>query len=76
MLQFVRTFNMVIFWVITLTYLYQIVYLVVGLIARNKKSNYVPKKLHRYAAIIAARNEESVIGDLLKAPLGSLCDCG
>ncbi|MBQ3055809.1 MAG: glycosyltransferase family 2 protein [Oscillospiraceae bacterium] len=66
MLQFVRTFNMVIFWVITLTYLYQIVYLVVGLIARNKKSNYVPKKLHRYAAIIAARNEEAVIGELLK----------
>lgn len=65
MLQFIRTFNMVIFWVITLTYLYQIVYLVVGLIMHHRKMHYVPKKLHRYAAIIAARNEEAVIGELL-----------
>ncbi len=66
MLQFIRTFNMVIFWVITLTYLYQIVYLVVGLITRRRKQNYVPKKLHRYAAIVSARNEAAVIGELLK----------
>lgn len=66
MLQFIRTFNMVIFWVITLTYLYQIVYLVVGLITRRRKQHYIPKKMHRYAAVIAARNEETVIGELLK----------
>jgi len=66
MLQFIKTFNMVIFWVITLTYLYQIVYLVVGLIMHHRKSRYIPKKLHRFAAVVSARNEEAVIGELLK----------
>lgn len=45
-------------------YAYQIVYLFVGLFNKHKLGNE-NAKLHRYAAIISARNEENVIAGLI-----------
>lgn len=47
----------------TLCYFYQFLYLPVPLIKRDKPHR--PEKLRRYAVLIAARNEESVIAHLL-----------
>lgn len=50
--------------ILSIMYLYQLVYLIVPRIARPKRmKGPFPKK--RYAILIAARNEEKVIGNLL-----------
>ena len=49
---------------LTVMYAYQVVYLFVPLILKRKNKEK-PVKQHRYAILIAARNEEKVIGNLL-----------
>ena len=46
-------------------YAYQAVYLVAALLKKQKV--FKAKKLHRYGVLIAARNEEAVIGQLLES---------
>ncbi len=57
-------FNWVISIVFTLCYAYQFFYIFVGLF--RKPDEYVAKVNHRYAVVISARNEESVIGQLIE----------
>ena len=65
MLRFLESLQFVLFVFFTAAYAYQIVYLVVGLLGKGRQGKQ-DAKLHRYAAIIAARNEEGVIGDLIQ----------
>lgn len=64
MLQFVVTFNFTLFILFTLFYFYQIVYAVVGAIRRPKAPPKAAQN-HRYAVLIAARNESAVIAALI-----------
>lgn len=66
MLQFIRNFNTVIFWILTVAYFYQFIYVGVGFFTRKRHKDVPAKKLHKYAAIIAARNESSVIAQLIE----------
>ena len=51
-------------------YFYQIIYLIVGLVDKQKqKKEYVPKKQHKIAVLISARNESKVIGELCRSIL-------
>ena len=72
MLQFVNDFNQGIFILLTVIYLYQLYYLFVSLTARRRKNPLPAKaqKNHKYAAIIAARNESAVIGELIRSLRG------
>ena len=65
MLSFVKEFNVVLAVVLTLAYSYQLVYLVLGLRRERDHTPEEPVRLHRYAAVIAARNESNVIGELI-----------
>lgn len=47
----------------TLLYAYQGLFMIIGIICKPKK--YVSKKNHKFAVIIPARNEETVIGKLI-----------
>lgn len=68
MLSFIHVFNLVMFAILTSLYFYQLVYILVTLAKNHKKRRMpAPKKLHRFAAIIAARNEEAVIGELIRS---------
>ena len=67
LLEFVKSLNLAIVILFTLLYLYQGFYIVVGLVRRRWTDRYQPKKLHRFAAIVSARNEEAVIGELLES---------
>ena len=67
MIQFVEVFNLLLAVVLTVAYGYQLVYLVLGLLCRRKRFGSDTPKEHRYAAVIAARNEEGVIGDLIQS---------
>lgn len=67
MLQFVRQFNFIIAVVLSFAYLYQIGYLFVGLIHKRRAEQRAAAKLHRYAAVISARNEAGVIGELIES---------
>ena len=49
----------------TICYFYQIIYLILPLILRDKPHG--PEKLNRYAILIAARNEEAVLPHLLRS---------
>lgn len=49
--------------IFTLCYAYQFFYIYVGLLKKPK--NFTETALHRYAIVISARNEESVIGQLI-----------
>lgn len=49
----------------TICYLYQIVYLIVPFFEKRRK--HKPVKLHRFAVLIAARNEEAVLPHLLES---------
>ena len=51
----------------TVLYSYQIGYAGVALLKRKAKKHPAPKRLHRYAVVIAARNESNVIGQLIQS---------
>ncbi len=67
LIQFVETFNLIIGITITLLYLYQGAYLALGLVRRSWRDSRRPDKLRPYAALISARNEEGVIGELIES---------
>ncbi|MBR1443296.1 MAG: glycosyltransferase family 2 protein [Firmicutes bacterium] len=48
-----------------LCYSYQFFYLIIGIFKKPKE--FTAKKLHRYAFLISARNEESVIANLIES---------
>ncbi len=51
--------------IFTVFYLYQFFFILVPFLIRGK--NYEAKKMHRYAVMISARNEEQVIGQLIES---------
>ncbi len=66
----VLTVNTILYILLVVLYFYQFVYIIVALVNDKKKkatSAYQAKKLHRFAFIIAARNESAVIGNLIKS---------
>ena len=66
MIEFINTFNWCIFVVFLLFYAYQLFYIVAALV-KQKKRLPPAKKLHRFAFVIAARNESAVIAELIKS---------
>ena len=56
--------NFIISAVFTICYFYQMVYVFTGLFKKSKK--FEAKKLNRFAVLIAARNEEAVIKNLIE----------
>lgn len=62
-LSFVDIFNGCVFVAFSVCYAYQIFYVFVTL--TKKPPQLTAKKNHRYAAVICARNENAVIGDLI-----------
>ena len=62
-LTFVDIFNFSIYLVFTVCYTYQLFYVVVVLLRKPPKLEAT--KNHRYAVMIAARNEQTVIADLI-----------
>lgn len=67
MIETVTNLNRIVIIVMTLAYLYQILYLIIGLIYKNKKTEEEKAPFHRFAVLISARNEESVIGELIES---------
>ena len=65
-IQILELFNFMLAAVFAVLYFYQMVYLVIGLFSGRQKNNAVPAKLHRYAAVISARNEAGVIETLIQ----------
>lgn len=62
-ISFVDVFNFCVFLIFTVCYAYQLYFVLVGLVSKIK---IVPaKKNHKFAAIISARNEETVIHNLI-----------
>lgn len=51
--------------IFVLLYLYQTLYLLVGLFCKPKR--FVAENLHRYAVLISARNERAVIANLIES---------
>ena len=64
MLRFLDSIQFVLFVFFTAAYAYQIVYLLIGLFGKSRHGRE-NAALHRYAAVIAARNEENVIAELI-----------
>ncbi len=58
-------FNCIISVVFTLCYAYQFFYIFVGLL--KKPLEFIAKKQHRFAVVVSARNESSVIGNLIQS---------
>lgn len=67
MSEFTQSFNTAIAVLLTLLYLYQLGYLLIGIVQKKRSSRQSSAALHRYAAIISARNEENVISGLIKS---------
>jgi cellulose synthase/poly-beta-1,6-N-acetylglucosamine synthase-like glycosyltransferase len=65
MLRWVEDVNLIIFLLFCCCYAYQIVY--VGIRFFRRMPEYSAKRLHRFAVLIAARNEGKVIGELLSS---------
>ena len=63
----INTINSILYIALTVLYFYQFIYIVIALIGDKKKKldTYEAKKLHKFAFIIAARNEQAVIGNLI-----------
>lgn len=59
---------MTLFVLFTTIYFYRFIYFIVAFKSKRiKKKNVMPKKLHKYAVLIAARNEQAVIGELINS---------
>lgn len=67
-LSFVEIFNLCVFVAFTLCYTYQLVYAFVVLV--KKPLLLTASRQHKYAVLIAARNESSVISDLITSIKG------
>ena len=69
MSAFVNTFNLFLFFVFSLCYMYQVVYAVIVLVKDHRRKPHpqhdTPK--NHFAVLIAGRNEEKVIGELVKS---------
>ena len=68
MADLMHVFNLVLAVLITAAFAYQGVFLLVGLFRRRQTERFdapEAKKLHRYAAVVSARNEAAVIGELI-----------
>lgn len=65
----INTINSILYIALTVLYFYQFIYIVIALIGDKKKKldTYKAKKLHKFAFIIAARNEQAVIGNLINS---------
>ena len=65
MVELVKQLNFWITVILGIAYAYQLVFVLVGL--RQKKRHREPEaaRLHKFAVVICARNEEGVIGELL-----------
>lgn len=65
----INTINSILSIALTVLYFYQFIYIVIALIGDKKKKldTYEAKKLHKFAFIIAARNEQAVIGNLINS---------
>lgn len=66
-LTFTVNFNQIIGLLFTLLYAYQVIYLAIGLLRGHRQDTHIPARLRRYAALISARNEEGVIGELIES---------
>lgn len=64
MVKFIELYNFALLILFATCYLYQAVYVVVGLFQKERKRPENPKQ-HRFAVLISARNERAVIGGLL-----------
>lgn len=62
------TLNLIISLLFFACYFYQLLYLLVPYVKRPRPA--APASLHRYAVLIAARNEEGVIGNLIESIRG------
>ncbi|HBD86552.1 MAG TPA: N-acetylglucosaminyltransferase [Clostridiales bacterium] len=67
MLKMLTYMNLIIVVVMTAAYFYQLVYTVVGLIFRRAKPEPETVRRHRFAALVCARNEAGVIGELVES---------
>ncbi len=63
MIVWIRNFNFLILLLFSVCYLYQIVFVFIRLFSKRK--HYDTDKLHKFAVVISARNEGTVIGELL-----------
>lgn len=64
-MEMLKTFNYIIAVAFTLCYFYQSLYILVPFLIKPKK--YTKEKLNRYAVLICARNEETVISQLIES---------
>lgn len=63
-MESIMMINFLLGWIFFLCYFYQFVYMAVPWVRRDKPC--VTAKRHKYALLVCARNEETVIGELLK----------
>lgn len=65
----ITTINTILYIGLTVLYFYQFIYVIIALIGdkRKKQEHYEAKEFHKFAFIIAARNESAVIGNLIKS---------
>lgn len=66
-LEFIKTLNLLVSVLFTLLYLYQGIYVVVALIRRHWQDTHQSDRLHRFAVVVAARNEAGVIAELIES---------
>lgn len=67
MIRMVEAFNLFLAVLFTVAYFYQLVYLVIGLVRKHRQSTERDAVIHRYAAVISARNESGVIAELIQS---------
>lgn len=64
-MEWIRIINYIITIIFLLCYSYQFIYIPISWFKKNRKPAPQPRMEHEYAALICARNEASVIGDLI-----------
>ena len=65
MIETIIYINFIVSVIFTLCYFYQFVYVLVGMVKKGKE--YSAVKQHRYAIVVSARNEETVVGELIES---------
>lgn len=65
MLPFIQSANLIFLTILAASYLYQLIYALVGLFNKRLFAEPEARQEHKFAVVVAARNEENVIAGLL-----------
>ena len=67
MVELVKQLNFFVALILGIAYAYQLIFVLIGLWQRKRHREPEAARLHKFAVVVCARNEQVVIGELIES---------